>query len=76
MFLIFLLKNVENPSFRHFYLVYVAIYVDSGVRFLPEPYYFLTIKSFNPKRAGLFGPISQPGGGEGGFRPPKISETD
>ena len=31
----------------------------------------------NPKRAGLFGPISQPGGGGGGFRPPpKISETD
>ena len=30
---------------------------------------------FNPKRAGLFGPISQPGGGAG-FRPPKISETD
>ena len=29
--------------------------------------------SLNPKRAGLFGPISQPGGG---FRPPKISETD
>ena len=30
----------------------------------------------NPKRAGLFGPISQPGGG-GGFRPPpKILETD
>ena len=27
------------------------------------------------KRAGLFGPISQPGGG-GGFHPPKISETD
>ena len=26
---------------------------------------------FNPKRAGLFGPISQPGGGG-----PKISETD
>ena len=33
------------------------------------------LSSFNPKRAGLFGPISQPGGG--GFRPPpKISETD
>ena len=31
-------------------------------------------KAINPKRAGLFGPISQPGGG--GFRPPKISETD
>ena len=30
------------------------------------------IFSFNPKRAGLFGPISQPGG----FHPPKISETD
>ena len=28
---------------------------------------------FNPKRAGLFGPISQPGGGS---RPPKISETN
>ena len=28
--------------------------------------------AFNPKRAGLFGPISQPGG----FHPPKISETD
>ena len=34
---------------------------------------FITFTSeFNPKRAGLFGPISQPGG----FRPPKISETD
>ena len=33
-------------------------------------------QSFNPKRAGLFWPISQPEGG--GFRPPplKISETD
>ena len=32
--------------------------------------------SFNPKRAVLLGPISQPGGG-GGFRPPpEISETD
>ena len=29
--------------------------------------------NFNPKRAGLFGPISQPGGG---FRPPPISKTD
>ena len=28
---------------------------------------------FNPKRAGLFGPILQRGGG---FRPPKILETD
>ena len=34
----------------------------------------LYISKFNPKRAGLFGPISQPGGGR--FRPPKISETD
>ena len=33
----------------------------------------LYISKFNPKRAGLFGPISQPGGG---LRPPKISETD
>ena len=30
--------------------------------------------SLNPKRAGLFGPISQPGGGR--IPPPKISETD
>ena len=43
-------------------------------------YYFhakkrVSIWHFNPKRAGLFGPISQPGGD--GFRPPpKISETD
>ena len=29
--------------------------------------------SLNPKRAGLFGPISQPGGR---IPPPKISETD
>ena len=44
----------------------------------------LTIHSYNywfylcinPKRAGLFGPISQPGGGGGGFRPTKISEND
>ena len=36
---------------------------------------WLVIKSwqFNPKRAGLFGPISQPGGR---IPPPKISETD
>ena len=29
----------------------------------------------NPKRAGLFGPISQPGGADSA-PPPKISETD
>ena len=35
----------------------------------------VTYDWFNPKRAGLFWPISQPEGG--GFRPPlKISETD
>ena len=32
------------------------------------------IRAFNPKRAGLFGPISQPGGADSA--PPKISETD
>ena len=31
-------------------------------------------RTFNPKRAGLFGPISQPGGADSA--PPKISETD
>ena len=31
-------------------------------------------KNFNPKRAGLFGPISQPGGVDSA--PHKISETD
>ena len=38
---------------------------------------FLEQRWINPKRAGLFWPISQPRGG-GGFRPPplKISETD
>ena len=36
---------------------------------------FFEEHEFNPKRAGLFWPISQPEGG--GFRPPlKISETD
>ena len=36
--------------------------------------YSKTFSCINPKRAGLFGLISQPGGG---FRPPpKISETD
>ena len=33
------------------------------------------LKIINPKRAGLFGPISQPGGGRIP-PPPKISETD
>ena len=32
--------------------------------------------TLNPKRAGLFGPISQPGGGRIPPPPPKISETD
>ena len=32
-------------------------------------------RAFNPKRAGLFGPISQPGGGRIP-PPPKTSETD
>ena len=32
-------------------------------------------QGLNPKRAGLFGPISQPGGGADSA-PPKISETD
>ena len=35
---------------------------------------FTRIESINPKRAGLFGPISQPGGADSA--PPKISETD
>ena len=40
---------------------------------------FLDAWILNPNRAGIFGPISQPGGGGGGgggFCPPKISETD
>ena len=36
------------------------------------PFHFWCL---NPKRAGLFGPISQPGGGADSA-PPKISETD
>ena len=35
---------------------------------------WLTCSCLNPKRAGLFGPISQPGGGR--ILPPKILETD
>ena len=34
----------------------------------------LYISKFNPKRAGLFGPISQPGGGADSA-PPKMSKT-
>ena len=42
-------------------------------RVLGEGPQLQTTEVVNPKRTGLFGPISQPGGG---FRPPKISETD
>ena len=42
-------------------LIYQAIFVTTSPCVL------------NPERAGLFGPISQPGGG---FHPPKISETN
>ena len=42
---------------------------------LHSPHSVNNDRSLNPKRAGLFGPISQPGGGADSA-PPKISETD
>ena len=43
--------------------------------FLEDLFYpWLAVWRVNPKRAGLFGPISQPGGRIP--TPPKISETD
>ena len=57
-------QSYKSQDIRKIYFLIFASYIEK----LPE----ITL---NPKRAGLFGPISQPGGG-GGFRPPKISETD
>ena len=65
----------RHPIFIYLFIyVFIYLFINYFFFFIIEVAFLFRASYLNPKRTGLFGPISQPGGGR--IPPPKISETD